>query len=473
MPKIKIDNNAEWLANRYWQSLSRPDTDYLSTLIVINRDKYPKQTCIEIFTTLKFKCQDALADAAQLILYERFRAILGYCIDQIEKMLRLRLEDYQYQEIQGYTNFNEDYKIELLQQKKLHGAEYSEVDFLKTEIQTCKDIIADKILAEYTTGKKKEYAPFLDEIKELYKVRIFKWEKKIHELENRIDPYSEIAKMQTGQGKIEQIEVVRINEIIGVFIKDKFLYFTDKYKGYEYLTMLGIFKAITYQHFEIMSAEPLDKAHRYLLLVNTQQAIENLNDEIKGLIHFADRLLANDPKDFLKFVVFFKELQSYYDSLCNNYNFNFSKSVFGKPVQSLIDKLETDLNTYKNLFNQDSKEPTVNDTKEVKLSVSACALMHVYLSMFNGQAITQQNKHKLAKDYGHTSGDFLRNKFTHYQNEEKRIDIHDINRKSALNHLARYNSILPLLKSANIDAFKKAEEDLKRLQQLFNNYHKI
>jgi len=108
---------------------------------------------------------------------------------------------------------------------------------------------------------------------------------------------------------------------------------------------------------------------------------------------------------------------------------------------------------------------------KVKISIPAYAIMHVYLSMFNGQAITQQNKKELAKKYGYNSGDQLRNEFTKYQNEDKRLDLSINNKKSANTHLERFKSVLPLLKDENSNAYNKAREDLQKLEYLYNKHY--
>jgi hypothetical protein len=118
-------------------------------------------------------------------------------------------------------------------------------------------------------------------------------------------------------------------------------------------------------------------------------------------------------------------------------------------------------------------DPIRNETKskQPKISIPAYAIMHVYLSMFNGQAVTQQNKKELAKKYGYNSGDQLRNDFTKYQNEDKRLDLNINNKKAANAHLERIKSILSLLKSENTDAYNKANEDLQKLEKIYNKYH--
>lgn len=111
------------------------------------------------------------------------------------------------------------------------------------------------------------------------------------------------------------------------------------------------------------------------------------------------------------------------------------------------------------------------ESNENKLTIPAYAIMHVYLALSNGKAVTQQNKHKLAKRYGLKNGDQLRNEFTKYQNDAKRLDLNTSNKKSADTHLKRFKTILPLLEAENSAAYEKAKEDLKQLEILYNKHH--
>lgn len=106
-----------------------------------------------------------------------------------------------------------------------------------------------------------------------------------------------------------------------------------------------------------------------------------------------------------------------------------------------------------------------------KLSISTYSLKHVYLAMFNGQAVTQQNKKELALKYGYNSGDQLRNDFTKYQDESKRLDLNSSNKKSANTHLKRFRDILPLLEKENSAAFERVKRDLLTLESIYNKYY--
>jgi hypothetical protein len=112
-----------------------------------------------------------------------------------------------------------------------------------------------------------------------------------------------------------------------------------------------------------------------------------------------------------------------------------------------------------------------NPKKETKLSIPTYALLHVYLVMFNGQPVTQQNKNELAKTYGYSSGDRLRNDFTKYQNEDKRLDLKTDNKRAADAHIKRFKDILPLLANFNPKAFEKAKDDLGKLEETYKKYY--
>lgn len=111
------------------------------------------------------------------------------------------------------------------------------------------------------------------------------------------------------------------------------------------------------------------------------------------------------------------------------------------------------------------------ESNENKPTLIAYAIMHVYLDMFNGQAVTQQNKDELAKKYGYTSGLKLRNEFVKYKDEDKRVNLNTENKKAAKEHLERFKMILPKLKEENSEAFQKANEDFKELEKKYNKHY--
>ncbi len=117
------------------------------------------------------------------------------------------------------------------------------------------------------------------------------------------------------------------------------------------------------------------------------------------------------------------------------------------------------------------KNSNINEHLPVKPTITAYAIMHVYLERFEGTGITQQNKTRLAKEYGYNSGDRLRNEYVLYQNDEKRLDLHTNNKKSATAHLERYKSILPLLQKMNNRAFQAANKDLQLLEKAYNKHY--
>ncbi|MFN9938043.1 MAG: hypothetical protein ACK56I_01085, partial [bacterium] len=84
-----------------------------------------------------------------------------------------------------------------------------------------------------------------------------------------------------------------------------------------------------------------------------------------------------------------------------------------------------------------SSQSEAKGNKGSKPTLTAYAIMHVYLSMYDGQPVTQQNKKELASKYGYNSGEQLRNDFTKYQNEDTRLGINTGNKRSADTHLKR------------------------------------
>ncbi len=118
--------------------------------------------------------------------------------------------------------------------------------------------------------------------------------------------------------------------------------------------------------------------------------------------------------------------------------------------------------------NTDISDTIKSDTKP---TITAYAIVHVYLAMFGGQAVTQQNKNELVKRYGYSSGEQLRNDFTCYQNEDKRRELNTTNKRSANTHLELYNKILPLLEKQNKQAFEEANKDFEHLQNEYKKYY--
>ena len=106
-----------------------------------------------------------------------------------------------------------------------------------------------------------------------------------------------------------------------------------------------------------------------------------------------------------------------------------------------------------------------------KPTVAAYAIMHVYLFMFKGQPITQQNKNELAKKYGYNNGDQLRNDFTKFRDENKRLDLSTTNKLSANTHIQRLRTILPILQKVNLQAFQKASDDLGKLENEYKKHY--
>jgi len=117
------------------------------------------------------------------------------------------------------------------------------------------------------------------------------------------------------------------------------------------------------------------------------------------------------------------------------------------------------------------KDELVSNNPAMRPTITAYAIMHVYLSLFGGKAVTQQNKNELAKSYGYQSGNQLRNDFTFYIAEAKRMDLHTTNKRSANTHLERFRWILPMLREQNSKAFEKASAELRILEHEYRKHY--
>jgi hypothetical protein len=169
-------------------------------------------------------------------------------------------------------------------------------------------------------------------------------------------------------------------------------------------------------------------------------------------------------------------------------------SELGKQKHILIDELENYLHNYviKNYFKakdmaaiideliKEEQQPDNKDAKQVDISpvnnditLAAIAILHIYLAKFGGQAITQQNKQVIAAKYGYNadnSGTRLYNEYNKYKQDSQRTLLSTTNKRSAKEHLKRFECILPILKSENDKAFHEAEKDLKELLRLYEKY---
>ncbi len=103
-------------------------------------------------------------------------------------------------------------------------------------------------------------------------------------------------------------------------------------------------------------------------------------------------------------------------------------------------------------------------------SVSTYGLLHAYLALAKGQAVTKQNQEDLALKYGFQSGQKLRNEFLKYSREDRRLDLSISNKRSAQTHLERFKSILSMLRQINQQAYELASNDMAHLEKLFSKY---
>lgn len=152
--------------------------------------------------------------------------------------------------------------------------------------------------------------------------------------------------------------------------------------------------------------------------------------------------------------------------------YEYPTEIEQKAVESVKAELTEQLKYWRNELKALPPHQTKTITEQTnRPTIKAYAIMHVYLAMFNGQPVTQQNKNILAKEYCYKSGDQLRNDFTLYQYEDKRLELNTGNKRSANTHLKRFEDILPLLKSQNTQAYEKANKDYLELKNKYNKYY--
>jgi len=111
-----------------------------------------------------------------------------------------------------------------------------------------------------------------------------------------------------------------------------------------------------------------------------------------------------------------------------------------------------------------------------KPTIPALAIMYVYLAKHGGQSISKQNMGKIAKEYGFTSinsGTDLRNNFLKYKQDSNRLNVNTENKKSAREHLRRFELILPILEKQNHTAFEEANNDFKKVNELYEKHFPI
>jgi len=109
-----------------------------------------------------------------------------------------------------------------------------------------------------------------------------------------------------------------------------------------------------------------------------------------------------------------------------------------------------------------------------KLSLVECAILYVYLGMFDPKKrITKNNSKGIAKDYcgrdASSSGPHLYQEYVKYQLNENRVRINSDNKKAANVQLKRFDTILPILKKQSQKGFQSATSDFNTLQR---DYHK-
>lgn len=148
-------------------------------------------------------------------------------------------------------------------------------------------------------------------------------------------------------------------------------------------------------------------------------------------------------------------------------NFVEEKLLEISPVRKGLSQDVSKVNS-ESLFKQ---ENNLLPSVDLKITVTANAIRHVYLSMFGGKPVTEQNKTLLAKNYGYKSGTQLRNQFVKYKNDDNRLKINTSNKRAANDHIDRFKAILPLLEKENYEAYQRAKKDLQDLETVYYKHH--
>jgi hypothetical protein len=197
---------------------------------------------------------------------------------------------------------------------------------------------------------------------------------------------------------------------------------------------------------EINSYSKLAKAKlhtRSSLIDSLINLTDQLLTKINGLALFEKGLITDADKIKLELIISSRKMKinKGYTNNSKNEEQRYRRILkeWFKDEKEFIDEIKPLL---KIQHDSPAKPKPEEDADQSKPTLTAYAIMHVYLSMFNGQGVTQQNKNALATKYGYTSGDRLRNDFTKYQNEGKRLDLSTTNKKSADTHLERFKKIL-------------------------------
>lgn len=190
---------------------------------------------------------------------------------------------------------------------------------------------------------------------------------------------------------------------------------------------------------------------------------------------FAKHLVESLNKDK---VVLFDELENYLHAyIPENYFTNWDMAAL---IGELIDEVKQGADNVisvevDNIVSIEVNNPDLIETEVnlPKMSIAEVALLHIYLSKAGGQSVTKQNQDYLAAGYGltsKTSGTHVYIGFKKYLQDSERLNINTSNKRSASEHLRRFNTIIPILESLIPTAAAMASKDLDTLQKLYDKH---
>ncbi|WP_212000332.1 hypothetical protein [Chitinophaga sp. HK235] len=117
--------------------------------------------------------------------------------------------------------------------------------------------------------------------------------------------------------------------------------------------------------------------------------------------------------------------------------------------------------------------PVASAEQDRKLTLAEAALLHVYWSKVGGRPITKLNQDELAATYhltAATSGRHLYLTFCKYFKDSERVNINTSNKKSASEHLRRFERIIPILKIQAPTAAILAQREFDELSKKYDKY---
>ena len=140
------------------------------------------------------------------------------------------------------------------------------------------------------------------------------------------------------------------------------------------------------------------------------------------------------------------------------------KQYFKRIIQLVNDVQFEDSDNLK--FDSQTELTEIETAETPSLSISQIALKFVY----EGKLINRENSEEIVKQYGHTSGDALYNKYIHYSSDANRKGAtHPLTPRKLQNKIDLLESVIELV---SIDAQAKIKEEvlvLKLIQE--NEFH--